>query len=35
VFDTTGGAIQDTAAAVAVYRKALARGAGVRLDPRA
>jgi hypothetical protein len=28
VFDTTGSAIRDTAAAVAVYRKALARGAG-------
>ena len=35
VFDTTGSAIQDTAAAVAVYRRALAGGVGVRLDPRA
>ncbi len=35
VFDTTGSAIQDTAAALAVYRKALAQGVGVRLDPRA
>ena len=34
VFDTTGSALQDTAAAVAVYRKALATGAGLRLDPR-
>ena len=35
IFDTTGSAIQDTAAAVAVYRKALALGTGRRLEPRA
>jgi ornithine cyclodeaminase/alanine dehydrogenase len=35
VFDTTGSALQDTAAAVAVYRKALAKGAGLSLNPRA
>lgn len=33
VFDTTGSALQDTAAAVAVYRKALARGVGQRWQP--
>lgn len=35
VFDTTGSALQDTAAAVAVYRRALAQGAGLSLNPRA
>ena len=35
VFDTTGSALQDTAAALAVYRKALARGVGQRWQPGA
>jgi len=35
IFDTTGSALQDTAAAVAVYRRALAQGAGLSLNPRA
>jgi ornithine cyclodeaminase/alanine dehydrogenase len=35
VFDTTGSALQDTAAALAVYRKALARGVGQRWLPGA
>lgn len=32
IFDTTGSAIQDTAAAVLVYEKALSHGAGLWLD---
>lgn len=35
IFDTTGSAIQDTAAAVAVYEKARERGVGIWLDPYA
>jgi ornithine cyclodeaminase/alanine dehydrogenase-like protein (mu-crystallin family) len=34
IFDTTGSALQDTAAAVAAYRKALALGVGLPLNPR-
>ncbi|MGA2082105.1 MAG: ornithine cyclodeaminase family protein [Holophaga sp.] len=34
LFDTTGSALQDAAAAVAAYRKALALGVGLHLDPR-
>lgn len=33
IFDTTGSAIQDTAAALHVYRQALAGGVGTRFDP--
>lgn len=35
IFDATGSAIQDTAAAVAVYEKARERGVGTWLDPYA
>jgi ornithine cyclodeaminase/alanine dehydrogenase len=33
LFDTTGSALQDTAAAVAVYQKAMAQGVGLHLHP--
>jgi ornithine cyclodeaminase/alanine dehydrogenase len=33
IFDATGSAIQDTAAALMVYRKALSQGIGLRLNP--
>ena len=32
IFDSTGTALEDVAAAVLAYEKAIAAGAGVRLD---